>query len=128
MNIICQFCGVKHWLTEHVAGGPTTAMFSHCCHGGKVILDCLPPPPLPIRSPLADQNQEGHHFQHHICQYNSCFTFTFFYASKHGDILNGHGPLMWKIGYKIYHSTGPPCPGPGEHPSYFGSTIVSDSL
>jgi hypothetical protein len=118
MNVVCQFCKAKHWLAERVAGGPTTAVFSQCCHGGKVVLDRLPPPPLPIRSLLADQNREGRHFQCHIRQYNSCFAFTSFSASGHGDILNGRGPSTWKTGYKIYHSAGPLCPVPGEHPSY----------
>jgi hypothetical protein len=46
---------------ERVAGSATfpTLIFSHCCHHGKVALDPLPDPPLPIQSLLTDQTSQA---------------------------------------------------------------------
>jgi len=37
MDMLCRFCGAKHWRVERVDGTITSPTFSHCCHCGKVV-------------------------------------------------------------------------------------------
>src|SRR6266851_5687030 len=104
MDAICTFCGAKHWVAERVGGQVTSPMFSHCCHGGKVVLDLLPPPPLPLCSLLSDQTAQARHFRRHIRQYNCSFAFTSFRDNDDRGVVAGRGPWTWKTGYQIFHS------------------------
>ncbi len=118
MNAVCQFCGAKHWLAERIAGSTTFPTFSHCCHRGKVALDPLPDPPLPIRSLLTDQTSQARHFHCHIRQYNCSFAFTSFCTTENDEVLNSRSPWTWKTGYQLYHCAGTLLPPDGEQPVY----------
>ena len=107
MNAVCHFCGAKHWLAEWVAGSTSFPTFSHCCHCGKVALDPLLEPPLPIRSLLMDQTSQARHFCHPIRQYNSCFVFTSFRATENEEVVNGRGPFAHREGGDVNGTSTP---------------------
>lgn len=49
MNIACRHSGALHWMDEHVVRSALTSSgFRMCCKHGKVHLDPLPEPPVPI--------------------------------------------------------------------------------
>jgi hypothetical protein len=95
MEATCRFCGAKDCLAERVAGPASSPIFSHCCHGGKVILDPLPAPLSPVRSLLADQTTQGRLFgRHSAVQLPLCF--HPFPASEVDAVVNSRGPWTWK--------------------------------
>jgi hypothetical protein len=118
MDAVCHVCGAKHWCAERVEGTIASPTFSHCCHGGKVILPPIPQAPSPLRELLEDQSSTARHFRQHIRQYNCAFAFTSFRANNEDVNLDGRGPWTWKTGYQIYHTVGTLCPVNGAQPSY----------
>lgn len=119
MTVTCSVCGALHWLCEWVkTTSASSPKFSHCCHGGKVLLPSLPAPPDFLRSLFTENTSVSREFRERVRQYNSALAFTSFIAKDTNDNSGGGGPWVWKTGYTIYHQIGTFLPLAGKSPKY----------
>ncbi|XP_026482741.1 uncharacterized protein LOC113390966 [Ctenocephalides felis] len=72
MTTICRYCNALKFKRE------TAGL---CCASGKVKLDPLLAPPVPLKSLFDRSDPDSSHFLQHILQYNNCFRMTSFGAN-----------------------------------------------
>jgi hypothetical protein len=128
LNVICKFCGAKHFVGEK----PPDGKFTSCCRKGKVALS----KPLDIYGneliypsflrDLMSNPANVHHknFRQNIRSYNSAVSF----ASMGAKVINfsGRGPYVFKVHGQICHQTSHLQPIDGNTPK-FAQLYVLDS-
>jgi hypothetical protein len=74
MNIECENCGARHWITEAIAG--SNQCFESCCKQGDAMLEYLRMPPPFLRALLGGDDPQARSFRQNIRAYNSALAFT----------------------------------------------------
>jgi hypothetical protein len=118
MDVVCCLCLALHWLDECNNDSISRPTFGLCCHSGKVLLDRLPDPPLPLHNLFTQNSPWSNNFRLHIRQYNAALAFTSFSANEQLINTRGGRPWVFKTGYMLYHSSSSLLPPSGEQACY----------
>lgn len=120
MNLICRFCGSKHFASEITSGDRNA--FTSCCHKGKVFLRPLTQNVFfnqlydNLRSIIPDVRARSKNYFDNIRKYNSSFAMVSSEAQVADTVLSGI--YHFKIHDVFYHRSGPLTVGYGRDPSY----------
>ncbi|KAE9542315.1 hypothetical protein AGLY_003442, partial [Aphis glycines] len=115
MNLKCNYCHALKWSKEPA---------SFCCSEGKVILEDIANPPVPLKSLLNFSHENSKHFFEMICVYNSAFQMTSFGATeiRHENVMP-----TFKVQGQVYHLTGFLLPTSTEEQKFLQIYFMGDS-
>jgi hypothetical protein len=125
MNISCDHCEAKHFISEKVANKGNS--FNDCCNHGSIKLNPLPQPPYELYELFTGNHPKSQHFYNRIRVYNNTFSFASFDANLSNFITQRRGPYCFKIQGQIYYQINNALyPAPNETPSY-GQLFIVDN-
>ena len=104
MNIECEFCEAKHWVSEAVMG--TNQHFELCCKRGDVVLDKLRAPPPFLRALFEGDDPRARNFRQNIRAYNSVLAFTSISYTKDTCTDLSRGLHCFQIHGELFHYQG----------------------
>ena len=116
MNIECENCGARHWITEAIAG--SNQCFESCCKQGDAMLEYLRMPPPFLRALLGGDDPQARSFRQNIRAYNSALAFTSVSYTKDTRTDLSRGLHCFQIHGELFHYQGPLVPGSQEAPAF----------